>query len=142
MGTSSKTICEVGSLVSSVASALTGTGHNQNPSTLNTWLNSNKGYDSKNDFVWGSLNQFGFAFQGKVANSMVRLNLDVGYIVIVNVRNGAHWVLATGFSGNTIFVKDSLYPFEFYDISEVVNGNSGVYKVATGILPIFINDIE
>lgn len=96
-------------MVTSIASALTGTGHNQNPSTLNNWLKANKGYVNKDDFVWASINSFGLTFEGKVSNALVRINLDVGYVVIINVRKGAHWVLATGFNGNTIFVKDSRY---------------------------------
>jgi hypothetical protein len=42
--------------------ALTGTGHNFNPSTMNTWLKANKGYANKDDFVWASINTFGLTF--------------------------------------------------------------------------------
>lgn len=44
IGTSSKTICQVGCLMSSVAMALSGVGHNYNPSTLNSWLKGHGGY--------------------------------------------------------------------------------------------------
>jgi len=72
----------------------------------------------------------------------LRINLDVGYVVIINVKKGAHWVLATGYSGNTIYVKDSLYDVTSYDISEVVTGQSGVYKVPDVLsLPVLINNI-
>jgi len=89
--------------------ALSGTGHNQNPSTLNAWLKANKGYVNKNEFVWDSINTLGLIFEGKIPNNLIKLNLSVGYVVIINVKKGAHWVLATSYSGNTIFVKDSLY---------------------------------
>ena len=112
-------MCQVGCLVSSVAMALTGTGHNYNPSTLNAWLKANKGYTNKDDFVWASINTFGLTFEGKIPNSLIRLNLDVGYVLIINVKKGAHWVLATSYNQNTIYVKDSLYNVESYDISEV-----------------------
>lgn len=143
MGTSTSTMCQVGCLVSSVAMALTGTGHNYNPSTLNAWLKANKGYTNKDDFVWASINTFGLTFEGKIPNSLIRLNLDVGYVLIINVKKGAHWVLATSYNQNTIYVKDSLYNVESYDISEVVSGNSGVYKVPNQFaLPVMINDVE
>jgi hypothetical protein len=46
LGTSSKTICQAGCLMSSAAMALTGTGHSETPDTLNTWLKSHGGYVS------------------------------------------------------------------------------------------------
>ncbi len=73
----------------------------------------------------------------------MKINLDVGYVVIVNVNKGAHWVLATGYSGNTIFVNDSLnLAKKSYDLSEIVSGNTGIYKVPTSLpLHIEINRI-
>lgn len=144
MGNSTSTICQVGCLISAAAIGLTATNHNQNPSTLNAWLKVNKGYANKDDFVWGSLNAFGLTFEGKVPNTLLKINLDVGYLVIINVKKGAHWVIATSYNQNTIFVKDSLYDVESYDISEVVSGNSGIYKVPNaGVsLPLSITDIE
>ena len=144
LGTSTNTICQVGALVSAAAIGLSGIGANQNPSTLNAWLKNNKGYVNKDDFVWASINSFGLTFEGKIPNSLLRLNLDVGYLVMINVNKGAHWVLATGYSGNTIFVVDSLYlNVKSYDISAVVSGNSGVYKVPNSFsLPVMISDLE
>lgn len=110
--------------------ALSGVGVNQNPSTLNKWLAANKGYDSKHAYVWASINPFGITYEGQVGNSILKLNLDVGYIVIINVDKGAHWVLATGYSGNTIYVQDSLHTtIKSYDISQIVSGHNAVYKV-------------
>lgn len=43
-GTSSNTICKSGSLMTSLAMALAGTGHSYNPKTLNQWLKANGGY--------------------------------------------------------------------------------------------------
>jgi hypothetical protein len=134
----------VGALVSAAAIGLSGVGVNQNPSTLNTWLKNNKGYVNKDDFVWASINSFGVLFEGKIPNSLLKMNLDVGYLVIINVNKGQHWVLATGYSGSTIFVVDSLnLNVKSYDISAVVGGNSGVYKVPNAFtLPVMINDLE
>lgn len=69
LGTSSNTICSAGCLMTSVAMALKGTGHNFNPSTLNSWLKSHGGYASGDLFVWGSVNSLGLKFEGKVSNS-------------------------------------------------------------------------
>ena len=130
MGTSTNTICKAGDLISCVAMGLAAIGQNQNPSTLNTWLKGHKGYDSKNNFVWTSVNALGVTYEGQVSNAILKLNIDVGYLVIVNVNKGAHWALATGYSGNTIFVKDSLHPeIQSYDISQIVSGHNAVYKV-------------
>lgn len=110
--------------------AMTGVGKTQNPSTLNTWLKSNKGYDSKNNFVWNSINSFGLTYEGQVSNAILRLNLDVGYVAIINVNKGANWVLATGYKDNTIYVRDSLHTsVTSYDLSQVISGHNAIYKV-------------
>lgn len=122
---------------------MTGVGHTQNPSTLNAWLKSNKGFDSKGNYVWNSINSLGMTYEGQVDNVLLRLNLDVGYVVIINVEKGAHWVLATGYSGNTIYVKDSLHTTTTsYDISQVVSGHNAVYKVPVSLPPSFLSKIE
>ena len=143
LGTSSHTICEAGDLVSALAMGMTGVGHTQTPSTLNNWLKSNKGYDSKTMVVWKTLNAFGMTFEGTVPNSLLRINLDVGYLVIINVNKGAHWVLATGYSGSTIFVKDSLHTTTTsYDISQVVSGHNAVYKVPVSVPASVLTSLE
>ena len=130
MGNSTTTICKGGDIISSVAMGLAGVGVNQNPSSLNIWLKAHKGYDSKNNFVWNSITALGATYQGQVSNAILKLNIDVGYLVIINVNKGAHWVLATGYTGNTIHVKDSQHPeITDYDLSVVVSGHNAVYKV-------------
>ena len=62
MGASTNTICKAGDLISSVAMGLAGIGQNQNPSILNNWLKAHKGYDSKNNFVWTSINSLGVTY--------------------------------------------------------------------------------
>ena len=64
MGTSSKTICQVGCLMSSVSMTIPG----QNPKTLNHWLTNNHGYVSGDLFVWASVSHFGLHFDGKTSN--------------------------------------------------------------------------
>ncbi len=130
MGTSSKTICQIGCLMSSASMALAGTGKSYNPGTLNKWLTSNGGYASGNLFVWASINKLGLSFQGFFANSKIKEKLDAGNVVICNVHNGAHWVLATGYSGDNIKVNDPGYSTTSYPLSAIVEGNNGVYSVS------------
>lgn len=117
-------------MVTAVSIGLSSIGINHTPSTLNQWLKNNKGYLNKDDFVWAALNQMGITFDGKITNSYLKNNIDDGYLVIMNVNKGQHWVLATGYIENTIYVIDPLFPnIQSYEINCVVNGNSGVYKV-------------
>lgn len=138
IGTSSKTICQVGCLMSSASMALSGTGHSYNPGTLNNWLKSNGGYASGNLFVWASINRIGLTFKGFVSNGNIKANLDAGNVVIVNVHNGQHWVLAHGYSGDNILVNDPGFSTTSYSLSQIVNGNAGVYSVNK--IPDFLNN--
>ena len=115
--------------MSSASMALKGTGHDFNPSTLNHWLINHGGYVSGDLFVWASINTLGLKFQGKVGNSQIKTNLDKGNVVICNVHNGHHWVLAHGYNGNNILVNDPGFEVASYSLSEIVDGQNGVYKV-------------
>lgn len=132
MGTSSNTICSAGCLMSSASMALAGTGHNYNPSTLNQWLKAHGGYVSGDLFVWGSINSLGLTFEGKVANSQIKAKLDQGRVVICNVHNGGHWVLAYGYNGDNILVNDPGYSTTSYTLSQIVDGQNGIYRVGNG----------
>ena len=116
--------------MSSASMALAGTGKSYNPGSLNKWLTSNGGYASGNLFVWASINRLGLTFQGFVSNSQIKPKLDAGNIVICNVHNGGHWVLATGYSGSNINVNDPGYSTTSYPLSGIVEGNNGVYTVS------------
>ena len=142
LGTSSNTICKAGCLMSSVAMALSGVGKNYNPGTLNTWLKGHGGYVSGDLFVWASVNSLGIKYVGKVANSNIASNLASGHIVILNVHNGGHWVLATSMSGSTIQVNDPGYSTTSYTLSEIVANNSGLYSVGNGFLGMMIDELE
>jgi hypothetical protein len=56
--------------------------------------------------------------------------LDKGKVVICNVHNGGHWVLAHGHSGDNILVNDPGFSTTSYTLSQIVNGQNGVYRVA------------
>lgn len=140
LGTSSKTICSSGCTVSSAAMMLYALGNTQlDPSTLNKWLIENKGFDRGNNFVWGSISKFGVSFYGFISNSQIKEFLDQGKFLILNVRSGGHWVLATGYSGDTIYVNDPGYSVESYTLSQVVNGRTAVYT-STNSMPDFITN--
>ena len=132
LGTSSNTICSAGCLMSSCSMALAGTGHNYNPSTLNKWLTANGGYASGDLLIWGSLNSLGLTFEGKVGNSQIKTKLDQGKVVILNVHNGGHWVLAYAYSGDNIMVNDPGYSTTSYALSQIVDGQTGIYGVRSG----------
>ena len=44
---------------------------------------------------------------------------------MLNVRNGSHWVLMTGYSGSTIYVNDPGFSVTSYALSGV--GQAGAY---------------
>jgi ABC-type bacteriocin/lantibiotic exporter with double-glycine peptidase domain len=117
LGTSSNTICSAGCLMSSASMALSGAGSAQfTPSTLNRWLTTNNGYVSGDLFIWASINKFGLTFKGFISNSQIKSNLDSGNIVILNVHNGGHWVLAKSYDGDTIFVNDPGFSVSTYTL--------------------------
>lgn len=97
--------------------ALYAIGNTQfNPSTLNKWLIANGGYASGDLFIWASVSRFGVTFIGKVTRDKIASYLDSGYIVIPNVHNGRHWVLATGHEGDNILVNDPYYDTASYTL--------------------------
>jgi len=50
----------------------------------------------------------------------------------LNVRGGAHWVLMTGHSGDTLHVNDPGFSVSSYSLSDVVA--AGVYKRTKKVL--------
>lgn len=128
--------------MSSVSMALAGIGKGYNPSSLNTWLKGHGGYVSGDLFVWGSVSSLGLSYVGKIANSEIASNLAANHVVILNVHNGAHWVLATAASGNSISVNDPGYSTTSYSLSEIVAGQTAVYRVSGGFLGMMIDELE
>ncbi len=68
----------------------------------------------------------------------VKQRLDQGKIVLCNVHNGRHWVLATGYNGDNILVNDPYYSTTSYAISEVGVDNSHVWGVRTAVYNDFV----
>ena len=111
--------------------ALSGTGHIYNPSTLNTWLKGHGGYVRGNWLVWPSVDSLGIKYIGVISNNNIASSLSAGHIVILNVRNGQHWVLATSMSGYTVYVNDPRYSTTSYSLYDVVPNKSKLYYVGS-----------
>ncbi len=130
LGTSS-TVCKVGCLMSSVASAMAGLGKTINgktatPGTLNAYLKANRGY-SGNLFNWGAVAKFGLTYEGQTtSHATIRAAICAGKVVVLNVRQGGHWVLATGYSGSNYQVNDSGYSQTSYTAAQVTR--AGIYR--------------
>ena len=104
----------MGSVVTCVAMILAGMGKQingelVNPSNLNQWLGSNRGYGDV-DFVWESVkSNFGLTYVGKFTNvDELIAYYKKGNAVILAVYQGIHKVLMTGLdkSGNNLYVND------------------------------------
>lgn len=122
--------------------ALSGIGNAYNPSTINTWLKGHNGFASGDLFVWGSVNPLGLSYSGLISNSNIYSNLASNNIVIINVLNGGHWVLATSMNGNTIYVNDPGKSTASYTLSSIVPNNSRVYRVIGRNLGVMIDELE
>ena len=104
--------------MSSVAMALAGIGKSYNPGTLNNWLKANGGYVSGDLLVWGAVGKIGLSYQGKISNSAIASNVNANHIVILNVHNGGHYVLATSMASSTVIrVNDPGYSTTEYSLS-------------------------
>eukprot|EP01132_Coremiostelium_polycephalum_P006078 gene6078-7572_t len=119
----SDTVCQVGCLMSSISMAIAGKGimiDNQlsSPGSLNSWLKANQGYTEQNDLiesvipgispmiVWDGpiFNQTGLSME-EIRETISKPNS----ILILNVMNGDHFVLATGYDvdqPDLIYVND------------------------------------
>eukprot|EP01110_Echinostelium_bisporum_P011368 TRINITY_DN51_c0_g1_i1.p1 TRINITY_DN51_c0_g1~~TRINITY_DN51_c0_g1_i1.p1 ORF type:complete len:155 (-),score=55.27 TRINITY_DN51_c0_g1_i1:16-435(-) len=65
LGSCSATICSAGCAMSSVAMILATRGVSVDPSSFNSWLDGNGGYESGCGIIWSTADKFGkTAFQG------------------------------------------------------------------------------
>ena len=110
---------------------LTAANQYYDPGELNTWLKNNGGFSQGSLFIWRSVNRLGVIFEGKVSKYQIKAELDQGKIVICNVRNGRHWVLAYSYSGDNINVRDPGYSNTYYSLSSIVDGQNAVYRIGS-----------
>jgi hypothetical protein len=125
---STKTVCQVGCLMSSISMALAGKGQTiegalANPGSFNRWLKANGGYQG-NSYVWSTVHWFGLNFKGYFSDVTSYAN-QPRTVVVLNVNNGGHWVLATGYANGAFSVLDPGYNRSSYSRGEVVD--AGVY---------------
>lgn len=139
-----KTICQVGCLMSSTSMGLAGTliaiptedgdSVDANPGSLNTWLKQNGGYDDSDDFIEPVAQQIDPARVVWPDDAMHKTNdlpyeqvvsyIKAGRVVIGNVHNGGHFVLLTGYSddGDTFAVNDSGFNTFTYSYKDDIVG--------------------
>jgi hypothetical protein len=133
---SSNTVCKVGCLISAVASGMAslgitivdvdGVAKQATPRTLNTWLLANNGY-SGNLFIWTSVAKFNLQYEGQPTGiDQIKSEICAGKIVILNVLNGGHWVLAKSYNGDTFYINDSGFGKQTAKASEVVR--AGIFS--------------
>jgi hypothetical protein len=113
-----KTICEAGDKLTALAMVMDGCklrvdSGQTNPSTLNSWLQTNNGYARKDDdsseIVLAELLKFGFSVIGKVEGDMaIRSAFRKGAQIILKIRDqaGARWLAMRGFTSSTYIVGD------------------------------------
>lgn len=134
MGT--KTICDVGCLMSSTAMGLAGVGINidalsantilSDPKTFNEWLRNNEGY-SGNSLIETQVPlidpsrifwpEDGMHRTNDLTFEVVCSYIDKGRIVIGNVHDGQHFVLLDGYSaedGDTFHARDPGFHTDTY----------------------------
>ena len=119
--------------MTSVTSALKTRGSNLDPGTYNSWLIQNGGYVQGNLLVWAAADAFGtITFQnyyggfGSLSEAALQGMIKNKQPIVVNVRQGSHWVLVTGYAGgNTYTVNDSGFSTNTYQYTDM--GNFVVY---------------
>ena len=130
---SSSTICMYGCLVCSVAAGLkafglTVDGKTPDCSSLNTYMIENRAYFG-NMFKWAQAERFGVRYQGLSENvEDMKKALCGQKLVMLNVDNGNHWVMAVEVVGNTWTVVNPGPNKLTYESSEIKRG--GIYKLA------------
>ena len=132
-----KTVCQVGCLMSSISMGLSGwkisvAGNPSNPGTLNSWLKENSGYTTGNDLIEDALNALvpgiwsssGMHKKNDISPETL-LTLFDNSIVVANVMHGRHFVLATSWSPSdpdTLGVNDPGFSTTSYSLEDDVVG--------------------
>ena len=103
-----------------------------NPATLNAWLQSNNGYERKQDdlseIILAEILKFGFNVIQKVEGDMaIRSAFRKGAQIILKVKDyaGPRWLAMRGFTSSTYIVGDPT-PFRTTQVNpaDVVHGES------------------
>jgi hypothetical protein len=129
LGTGKLTICQAGCAMSSTSMVLASFGVNTNPSDLNNWLKANGGDVDQDLILWASVAKYQgkanleyyFRGAGSLSQAGLAAAVAAGKGVVVNVRNGGHWVLVTGGSGPNFQVNDPGFSVSSYAYSGMSN---------------------
>ena len=133
-----KTVCQVGCLMSSISMGLHGWdlnigGEPSNPGTLNEWLKENNGYTQGNNLIESALNQ---VFRNMWTEAGMHKTNDLtpyelsdlinsDKFVVANVMKGRHFVLVTNWSEKNpdiVWVNDPGFNTEYYSFSNDIVG--------------------
>ena len=124
MSNSGSTICGIGCLVTSVSMLIAKSGvptniGDFNPGTFVQYLNSNGGFATGGNFIWGSATGVapGLKYQGKIGLSgmsqqnklnSIKQALDSGAYMTCEVKGntGQHWVAVDSVQGNSVIMLD------------------------------------
>eukprot|EP00026_Physarum_polycephalum_P015701 Phypoly_transcript_16442.p1 GENE.Phypoly_transcript_16442~~Phypoly_transcript_16442.p1 ORF type:complete len:183 (+),score=22.35 Phypoly_transcript_16442:264-812(+) len=132
LGSCSQTVCTAGCAMSCVAMLLATKGWNGNPGVLNEWLKGHGGYADGCEIDWPVVDQLGYTSclgHEKQAYHTFCDMLGQGRAIVLNVRSGTHWVLATGCPGNNVFsVNDPYFDVGTYTLSDVVDAVAYAFK--------------
>ncbi|KAM9968152.1 hypothetical protein ACTFIW_002588 [Dictyostelium discoideum] len=129
-----QTICDVGCLMSSCSMAIAGRGITLNnvvstPGSLNSWLQANNGYVGDDLLEETALTGVSPSIQWVGSYSATDFSMDQVVdminkqtIVIINVLQGAHFVLAVGYdqSNSLFYVNDPGFDTLTYTYADVV----------------------
>lgn len=150
LGKSSETMSSAGCLVTSIAKLVVQCGLRDSseftPGTLVKSLNSNSGFTSSGAFYWATISRAvsGFSSSGVLLsdnksssyssskyNNQVISWIKDGYHLVLNVKNGGHWVAvdeAKTLSTGEIYIMDSLKSSQNADV-KLVNRYSTFERV-------------
>jgi len=133
LGTSpTDTVCSAGCAMSDVAMSLTSygieiDGHAANPGVLNEWLTNNGGYLDEDLIIWDTIDSLGKLQFNEMVSDMTpdQMGKYVSqcFPVIVNVRDGTHWVLVINATADPEMweVRDPAFNQQYYNISTMLN---------------------
>ena len=109
-------------------------GRDFDPSSLNKWLIKNRGYIGSNLFIWASVNSLGLVFQGYVGVTQIRASFDLGRVVLIELKKSGDWVILTGHDNYTVFVNDPTEGATTYELTDLNDGNSGIYIAPENVI--------
>lgn len=125
MGTSGKTLSQIGCLVTSISMQIAKSGVKTNispfnPGTFVEFLNKNGGIDSTGNFIWSGATKAApdFKYQGRISlsglsrgakfNKIKEIVTQKGVYAVCEVKGntGQHWVAVDSINGDTINMMD------------------------------------